>query len=127
MSTKNLFEYATRMKLRFPYRGQISVEDLWDLNVKALDGVFKTLNQAMKATQEESLLQTRSAEDEKLAAEIEIVKYIVGVKLAEDEARKNEAENREKRQKILGIIADKQDADLKGKSVEELQKMLETL
>lgn len=44
MSNVNMFDVATRNKLRFPYEGQISVEDMWDLSLSALDSVFKTLN-----------------------------------------------------------------------------------
>ncbi|WP_243033922.1 hypothetical protein [Clostridium sp. AF50-3] len=55
---------AARCKYRFPYRGNISVEDLWDLPVKALDGIFKTLNAEVKQSQEESLLENKSPEDE---------------------------------------------------------------
>ena len=122
-----MFETALRYKMRFPYKGQISVEDLWDLDVNALDGVFKTLNSKVKVSQEESLLRTRSKESEELMVQIEIVKYIVSVKLAEAEARKNAEANRAKRQRILGILADKQESDLKNKSPEELQAMLAAL
>ena len=83
MNTDKMFEIAVRSKMRFPYKGQISVEDLWDLDVNALDGVFKTLNGKVKVSQEESLLQTRSKESEELMLQIEIVKHIVSVKLAE--------------------------------------------
>ena len=31
-----LFEIATRKKYRFPYKGLISVEDLWDLSMREL-------------------------------------------------------------------------------------------
>lgn len=88
MNAEKMFETAVRNKMRFPYKGQISVEDLWDLDVNALDGVFKTLNSKVKVGQEESLLRTRSKESEELMVQIEIVKYIVSVKLAEAEARK---------------------------------------
>ena len=127
MNTDKMFEIAVRSKMRFPYKGQISVEDLWDLDVNALDGVFKTLNGKVKVSQEESLLQTRSKESEELLLQIEIVKHIVSVKLAEAEARKNAEANRAKRQQILGILADKQESDLKNKTPEELQAMLAAL
>ena len=127
MNAEKMFETAVRNKMRFPYKGQISVEDLWDLDVNALDGVFKTLNSKVKVSQEESLLRTRSKESEELMVQIEIVKYIVSVKLAEAEARKNAEANRAKRQRILGILADKQESDLKNKSPEELQAMLAAL
>lgn len=127
MNAEKMFETAVRNKMRFPYKGQISVEDLWDLDVNALDGVFKTLNSKVKVSQEESLLRTRSKESEELMVQIEIVKYIVSVKLAEAEARKNAEANRAKRQQILGILADKQESALKNKSPEELQAMLAAL
>lgn len=127
MNAEKMFETAVRNKMRFPYKGQISVEDLWDLDVNALDDVFKTLNSKVKVSQEESLLRTRSKESEELMVQIEIVKYIVSVKLAEAEARKNAEANRAKRQRILGILADKQESDLKNKSPEELQAMLAAL
>ena len=44
MTTENLFEMATRSKLRFPStKGELSVEDLWDLSDKDLDVVYKNL------------------------------------------------------------------------------------
>lgn len=61
---KNLFELATRCKYRFPYRGQITIEDLWDLRLADLDSVFKTLNAEVKKASEESLLKLKTKEDE---------------------------------------------------------------
>ena len=123
----NMFENAVRSKFRFSYKGLVSVEDLWDLNLEDLDSVFKQLNSKVKQANEESLLNKKSAEDEVLESKIEIVKYIVGVKLAEDEARKLAKSKREQKQKILSIMAEKQDAALQGKSLEDLQKMLDDL
>ena len=59
-----------------------------------------------------------------LEAKIEIVKYIVATKLAEAEQNRIRAEQREKKNRIAEILADKQDEELRGKSVEELQQML---
>lgn len=124
---EKMFETAVRTKMRFPFKGQISVEDLWDLNVRDLDNVFKTLNANVKRTQEESLLATKSEEDKTLMTQIEIVKYIVSVKLAEAEAVQNAKELSERKQKLMELIAAKQDEELHGKSVEELKAMLDSL
>ena len=122
----NLFEIATREKYRFPYKGQISVEDLWDLSPTALDGIYKTLNKAIKAQDEESLMTEREA-DPTTANMVEIVKHIFTVKRDEQKARKAAIENAEKRRHIMDILARKQDEALNNKSEEELLKMLEEM
>jgi hypothetical protein len=122
-----MFEKAVKGKYRFPYKGQIAVEDLYDLPLGSLDTVFKTLNAEVKRTDEESLLQTKSAEDDILATKIEIVKYIFNEKLEEKKNRQESAERKEKKQKIMQIIATKQDEALRNASVEDLQKMLDEL
>lgn len=127
MSVENIFEYAARNKLRFPFRGSISVEDLWDLSVTDLDKVFKSLNSQAKQTQEESLLNIKSKEDEVIDIQIQIVKYIVATKLAEKEAREKAFAKREQKQKIMSIIAAKQDEVLQNSSIDDLQKMLDEL
>lgn len=124
---KNIFEVATRERFRFPYKGLISVEDLWTLPTKDLDSVFKTLNSQLKQVKEESLLDTKTQQDEELDMKIEIVKYIVKIKLAEEQARVDAKTKKEQKQKILELIASKKDADLQNKSVEELQEMLDKL
>jgi len=122
-----MFEKATREKIRFPYRGQISVEDLWDLHVTELDSVFKVLNSKLKVVKEESLLDAKTKEDDILDLQITIVKHIVEIKLKEEDARKNMKKLKEQKQKILEIMSNKQDASLQDKSPEELQKMLDKL
>lgn len=123
----NMFEKAVKGKYRFPYKGQIAVEDLYDLPLGSLDTVFKTLNAEVKRTDEESLLQTKTAEDDILSTKIEIVKYIFNEKLEEKKNRQEAAERKEKKQKIMQIIATKQDEALRNASVEDLQKMLDDL
>jgi len=125
--TINLFEMATRKKFRFPFRGMISVEDLWDLSVQNLDVVFKALNAEVKQAKEESLLATKSAEETILDAKIEIVKHIVKTKQEEAVQRKKDADKRQYKRRLQELIANKQDEALQGKSVEELQAMLSAL
>lgn len=123
----NVFEIATRNKYRFPYRGQISVEDMWDLSVSELDKIFKTLNKQVKTAQEESLLETKTKEDETIENQIAIVRHIVSVKQREANDRLREKERKAQKQRIMEIMADKEDEALKSKSTEELRKMLQEL
>ena len=57
---EKMFETAVRTKMRFPFKGVVSVEDLWDLSVENLDTVYKTLNSELKKATEESLLNTKT-------------------------------------------------------------------
>lgn len=127
MEQEKMFEIASRQKLRFPFKGQISTEDLWDLDIDALNKVFKSLNAKLKEAEEESLLQKRSAEDDELALKINIIKHIFDVKVAEAEKARRAHQNKEERQKILGIMADKQEEALRNMTPEQLQAMLDDL
>lgn len=124
---EKMFEYATRNKVRFPFKGLISVEDLWDLSLTNLDSIYKTLNKQVKQSEEESLLNTKTTVDKELEVQIAIVKHIVAVKLAEQEAREKASAKKAQKQKIMAIIASKQDEALQNSSVEDLQKMLDEL
>lgn len=126
MSNEEMFIKASREKMRFSYKGVLTVEDLWDLSVTELDKIYKSLNAKAKETAEESLL-SESTEDETLNTQIEIIKYIVSVKLDERDKAKKAKERKEQKEKIMSIIASKQDEDLQGKSIEELTKLLDEL
>ncbi len=123
----NIFETATRSKFRFPYKGTITVEDLWDLPLTALDSIYKQLNKQMKQSQEDSLLETKSSEDVVLDTKIAIIKHIVAVKKQEIADRALEKERKEKRQKIMAIMEARDEKALENASDETLKKMLDEL
>jgi hypothetical protein len=122
-----MFEKASRSKLRFNYKGSLTVEDLWDLSVEELDTVFKGLNAQAKAAKEESLLVTKSKADEAAELALEIVKHIFSVKQQEAQDKKSAKDRKIQREKLLSILANKQEAELQGKTPEELQKMIDEL
>ena len=126
MTNNELFINATRANYQFPFRGMINVIDLWDLSFTNLDSVFKTLNAEAKKSEEESLLNTKSKEDEEISNKIEIVKYIVSVKL-DEKKREDAKKNAEMRQRLLEIKAKRQDAALENMSDEDLDKALAEL
>lgn len=127
MTNEKMFEMATREKFRFPFRGSVSVEDLWDLTPENLDAVFKALNSQRKKANEESLLATPTSEDTVLDTMIAIVKYIVNIKLEERRAIIEAKAKKEQKQKIMSILNAKQDEALQNKSIEELQAMLDNI
>ena len=122
-----LFEVASRKKYRFPFRGMISVEDLWDLNMTQLDSVYKVLSKSVKTEKEEESLLTVKEGNEDLENMVEIVKRVFKVKKDEAEAAKNAQEKAKKKERLLEILAKKQDESLNAKSEEELLKMLDEL
>lgn len=126
MSYEEMFIKASREKMRFSYKGVLTVEDLWDLPVTELDKIYKSLNAKAKESAEESLL-SESTEDETLNTQIEIIKYIVSIKLDERDKAKKAKERKEQKEKIMSIIASKQDEALQGKSIDELTKLLDEL
>ena len=123
MATVDIFKIAIKEKYRWFYKGVISTEDLFDLSLEALDGIYKNLMKQKRTESEESLLSV-SKEDKELNIKIEIIKTIVADKLAEKERAKRSAERKAQNQKILEIMADKKDAALKEKTLEELQAMI---
>lgn len=125
--SNELFIWATRNKVRFPFKGNLAVEDLWDLSVTDLDKIFKSLKALEKKASEESLLHEKSKEDAVLSNKIEIVKFIVSVKLDEREKAKKAAENREKKQKIMELIAKKDNEAMENMSKADLLKMLDDM
>lgn len=122
-----IFEKAARTKLRFNYRGVVSVEDLWDLAVEELDALYKSLSVQVRQANEESLLKTRTKADDILSIKVEIIKHIVAVKLQENEDRKAAADRRARKERLLEILQKKQDEELLAQPSEELQKLIDGL
>lgn len=127
MTTENLFEIATRNKMRFPStKGELSVEDLWDLSDKDLDVVYKNLkNQEVKSS-EESLLDDANV-DPKLTAAIGIVRYIFTTKRNEKLAEKERINKKLTQRKYIDALSKKQDEAIEKMSEAELRAMIDSL
>ncbi len=133
MTMQNIFEYAARNKLRFmSARGELSVEQLWDVPLRSrddfnLNAVAKIANKALKETEENFVETTKTVEHARREAAMEVVKYVIETKLAEEEAAKSRAEKKQEKEKLLGILAEKQAGKLSELSEKELQKRIAAL
>ncbi len=127
MTTENLFEMATRSKLRFQStKGKLSVEDLWDLSDKDLDVVYKNLKDQEVKSSEESLLDDANV-DPKLTAAIGIVKYIFATKRNERLAEKERINKKLTQRKYIDALSKKQDEAIEKMSEAELRAMIDSL
>lgn len=123
-----MFEIAVRNKYRFPSgAGQVNVEDLWDLSVERLDNIYKKLKSELKQVEEESLLNKVTEADKEIQTKLEIVKYIFTTKTSEKENLLKAKEKSEMKQYLLSIVKQKQNAEYEGKTIEELQQMINNL
>lgn len=118
-----LFKLAAKEKYRFPFRGNISVEDLFDLTMSQLDVVYKELKSQVKESSD-SLLKEVSTEDKELKNKIEIVKTIFEDKKTEAVQKEQVLAEKQRKERIKELIAQKKDQDLVDKSIEELEAML---
>jgi len=125
--SENIFEKASRKKYRFNYKGQCTLEDLWDIKLEALDGMYIALTKELNEKKGVGLLETKNKKEEILEDKIKIIRHIVETKLQEQKNQEDATLRAERKQKILGMIADKQDQALEGKSIEELTKLVESL
>ena len=124
---KNIFKYAAKKQLRFPYKGLISVEDLFNLGLTELDSVYKVLKKQQKSSSEESLISDKTPQDTELEIKLAIVKEIFDDKKIAMDKTKKAAEKKVQAQKILEIMNKKQDEALQNMSQEELQAQLNAL
>ena len=131
MNNTTIFEMASQFKFRYPYKGMITTEDLWDLSTTQLDTVYKNLNKELKAIDSDSLITTRATDDavkaNELENKIEVVKYIFNHKQKAAELARMAAVNAAEKQCIMGVLADMEDNALRNMSKEDLLKRLNEL
>jgi hypothetical protein len=125
----NIFEQASRMKLRFPSSvGDLTTENLWELQLTArgsqpdLDKVARAVHSQLRTLQEGSFVNLnpdpRVAE---LELKLEIAKHVIASKLADAEAAQKALELTDRKRRLLAALASKQDAELLSMSREEIE------
>lgn len=117
---------AAQQKLRVQTsKGPLSVEQLFDLSVTELDTLAVSLDEQYNQSGKKSFLTTRSEKDKDAKLRFDIVRDIMTIKQAEQEVLTARKEKKERNAKILSLIAEKQDETLKGKSLKQLEALLE--
>ena len=130
-----MFEKLIRAKARFETpQGSLTLEDLFDIPLTSikktnanLDDIARKLSKQVKESETESFVVKPAKVDAITLLKFEAVKHIIAIRLAENEAAKLAKDNREKKQRLLSLIAQKEDEQLVGQSIDDLKKMVEEL
>lgn len=126
----NIFETASRIKLRFHITGEVSgtftVEGLWDFAknkvsvLKAYEVQLEDLTKSSNKSERRARLATKSKEQQLNELRLEIVSYILDVTELASEKASKEAKIKEKRNKLLLIADNKKEEELNKLSIDEI-------
>jgi hypothetical protein len=119
------FQKASRLKLRFSTnKGELSVEDLWDLSLESLDTIAKGVSKKLKDETEESFIGKKSTNNAVLELKMDILKDVIDVKLKEKEAKALRAVKSAKLAQLKELANSKANEQLSGMSLEEINKLI---
>ena len=122
------FKQASQFKLRFQTSvGLVSTEQLWDLTQVQLSNAIKAVKKVLKKTDDDELsfLEDSKVVDVENQLRFDILKDVYMSKKDEAEKLRNAAAKKANNDKIIALIAEKQEGKLKEMSIEELEALLE--
>ena len=102
----------------------MSTEQLWDLSLEELDALAVSLEAKVEESGRKSFLVKTSEKSRIAKLRFDVALDVLNTKVEEAQDAATALENKRHNEKIITLIAEKQDESLKGKSVEELEKML---
>jgi vacuolar-type H+-ATPase subunit B/Vma2 len=113
----------------------VMTEDLWDIPLLSKDGfnlnsIAKHVNAVAKAAGEENFVPTTvqpTAEDKRNTLRLEVIKYVIGIKVEEQDLAKKKAEKAAQRDKLVELLGRKQDAALEQLTPEQIREELAKL
>ena len=119
---------ALQKGLRFEFKGLISTEDLFDLDMSSLDVIYQKLSKELREISGDSLLDNEKADEIAwVQLKLDVVKSVFDIKKAEAEALRQKIANIEEKQRIMHIINEKENAELANLSIDELKEKLNDL
>lgn len=121
-----MYKQAAQQKLRFATtKGNLTVEQLFDLSLTDLDSLAVAAEKEHAESGKKSFLTVRSVKDKTAKLKFDILLDVLQTKAEEAERLKEKKDRKERNQKILAIMEEKKDESLKGKSLKQLEAMLE--
>lgn len=122
------FAKGTRLKLRFTesVTGSLSIEDLWDLPLPSLDLIAIDLNKKIEDNKDnKSFISKKTSNDTTLLLKFDIVKSVIEYKLNTIDTAEKRMASKARNESIMKAIKVQKDKELEGKSLQDLEAMLE--
>ena len=129
----DLFEYATKNQLRFSSTsGRLTVEDVWVLPLTSskglsLDLLAQGIAKRVQEAGEQSFVVKRPAGDRVLRIQLDIVKHVIAVRMAEVADRQDAATKAGKRADIMAALVAERASHLGSMSKADLLAELDKL
>ena len=121
-NARNLFQVASRKKYRWDTpKGQITVEDLWDLKLTDLDKIAVSLDDKVMKAGGKSFISTPKPGAVEDKDKLDIVVEVITIKVAEAEAKKAATEKAQRAALYQQLIANKKMEALQSMSLAELE------
>ena len=128
MNINDLFVVAARKKFRFDStKGQLQVEDLFDFPLNSLDTIAIALDEKIQKAGRKSFVAKKSVSTGDDESKLEIVKFVIETKQAEEDSRKTKAANESQKTFLKDLLQKKNMEKLESLSPEEIQKQLDQL
>ena len=123
-----MFKNASKLKLRFSTsKGNLTVEQLWDLSLEELDSLAVRLEKEYKESKGKSFLVKKTSKDARIKLRFNIVLEVLEAKVEENEAAQLSLDNKAKKERLLSVLAKRQDESLENMSEEQIKKELKKL
>lgn len=120
-----MYKEAAKQKLRFmTSKGPLSTEQLFDLSLTELDTLAVAFEVAYNESKGKSFLVKKTVKDKKIKLQFDILRDVLETKVAESEVLRTAKDDKAHNDKIINLIAEAEDNELRGKSKAELLKML---
>ena len=135
MSTRaDLFEIASRKQFRFnSAKGELTVEDLWHLplmsetNRACLDDVARRLDSELNASTHKSFVEPTKDTTGDVRQKFDLVMAIIAARQTENRDSQDAHAKAQQKRFLLSVLAQKQEDELRGKSMAEIEAAIAAL
>lgn len=125
---ETLFIKAIRNKYRFTStKGHLTVEDLWDLSLTALDGIAISIYDELEKAGKKSFVKQQTKLSGELQNKLDIAKYVIDTKMTEAAAKKDRVQKKGQLDFLKKIKEQKEMQRLENLSNEDLEKQIAAL